>query len=132
MDARARVAIASLTLFLAVGAGAFGSHGLHDIVDPQLIEVWKTAVLYQLVHGLGLLLIAILHEVRPLPGISRAWLLMLAGMLMFSGSLYCLVLTGARWLGPVTPLGGLILMLSWLLLAWASVKQERAQPEQTK
>lgn len=123
MTSNIGIAIASIMLFLAVGAGAFGSHGLRGMVSPELIEVWKTAVLYHLIHGLGLLLIAILHELRPLPALTKAWLLMLFGIIMFSGSLYLIVLTGIRWLGPITPLGGLVLMLSWLLLAWSSLKR---------
>lgn len=119
-----RVGWCGIVLFIAVGAGAFGSHGLRGLVSPELIEVWKTAVLYQLIHGLALLLIAILLELRPAQLLAKAWLTMLLGVGLFSGSLYLIVLTGNRWLGPVTPIGGLILLLSWLMVAWGGFREK--------
>lgn len=119
-----RVGWCGIVLFIAVGAGAFGSHGLRGLVSPELIEVWKTAVLYQLIHGLALLLIAILLELRSAQLLAKAWLTMLLGVGLFSGSLYLIVLTGNRWLGPVTPIGGLILLLSWLMVAWGGFREK--------
>ncbi|HUH41301.1 MAG TPA: DUF423 domain-containing protein, partial [Castellaniella sp.] len=103
MSIRTLIMIAALALALGVAAGAFGAHGLKRIVAPDLLEVWKTAVQYQLIHGLGLLLLAALA--RSLDPTLLTWSagLMLAGMLIFSGSLYVLTLSGARWLGAITP-----------------------------
>jgi uncharacterized membrane protein YgdD (TMEM256/DUF423 family) len=126
MNLNTRIAVSALLLFVGVGAGAFGAHALQGMVGPRPLEVWRTAVLYQLVHGLGLLLLTILSELRPARLLKLAWATMLLGVLLFSGSLYLIVLTGARWLGPITPLGGLVMMLSWLLLAWAALRAGKA------
>ncbi|KAI0384165.1 DUF423-domain-containing protein [Hypomontagnella monticulosa] len=97
----------------AVGLGAFGAHGLKDIVkDPAKIANWDTAVLYHLVHSLALLLAA--QNRNPISGV-----LFTAGILLFSGSIYVLVLDPEhfRWMGPVTPIGGVCLILGWIMLA---------------
>lgn len=124
-----RIALAGLALALAVAAGAFGAHALRAVVDPRQIEVWQTAVLYHLVHGLALLVLAALIELRPsLRSLRLAWATIGTGLLLFSGSLYLIVLTGARWLGPITPLGGVAMIAGWLLLAgigWKHWPHER-------
>ena len=107
--------LAGAVLFVAVALGAFGAHGLRARVGPELIEVWKTAVLYQLVHGLALFGVALAGPER------IAWHrvvsgLFLAGIVLFSGSLYLLVLTEQRWLGPITPLGGVAFLGGWAAL----------------
>ncbi|WP_323017238.1 DUF423 domain-containing protein [Castellaniella sp.] len=120
MTPRFLILCGALVLALGVATGAFGAHGLRRLVAPELLETWRTAAHYQVVHGLGLLLIAALwSRLAPAPA---AWAggLMLAGMLIFSLSLYALVLTGIRTLGAVTPIGGLLLILSWLALALAA------------
>ncbi len=120
MNPRILILCGALILALGVAAGAFGAHGLRRLVAPELLESWRTAAHYQLVHGAGLLLLAALWP-RLAPGPAGwAGLLMLLGVVLFSGSLYALVLTGVRALGAVTPLGGLLMILSWLLLAWAA------------
>jgi uncharacterized membrane protein YgdD (TMEM256/DUF423 family) len=97
---------------LAVALGAFGAHGLKTrIEDPHLLEVWDTAARYHLVHAVVLLVIAG-RDVGPWP--PR---LLVAGIALFSGSLYLMTLTGARWLGAITPLGGVCFIAAWLLLA---------------
>jgi uncharacterized membrane protein YgdD (TMEM256/DUF423 family) len=107
--------VAGALMFIAVALGAFGAHGLRGRVAPEMIEVWRTAVLYQLVHGLALVGVA-------LAGIPRiAWAkvvagLFIAGIVIFSGSLYLLVVTGQRWLGAVTPLGGVAFLGGWAAL----------------
>jgi uncharacterized membrane protein YgdD (TMEM256/DUF423 family) len=119
---------ASLMGMLAVILGAFGAHALKDKLSESLMLSYQTAVQYQFIHALALLLIGILSQQFPanrLFGISGITLL--SGILLFSGSLYILALTGFRQLGPipfglVTPLGGLILILGWLLLIIASIK----------
>ncbi len=109
----------SMLAALAVLLGAFGAHGLEKapsvVQEPSLLDTWETAARYHLIHALGLVAVA-LHPRQPrLPGF-----LFLAGILLFSGSLYTLVLSGMRWLGALTPLGGLALTAGWAALAWAS------------
>jgi uncharacterized membrane protein YgdD (TMEM256/DUF423 family) len=110
--------------FLAVALGAFGAHGLTSrlasLTDgAQRLDWWKTAAQYHLAHALALgLAAAVLGEVR---AGRLACLAFALGILLFSGSLYTMTLTGARWLGAVTPLGGLALLLGWLLLGWAAL-----------
>ena len=122
MHDRLIIIAASLTLLVGVGAGAFGAHGLRRILSPDMISVWQTAVLYQLVHGLGLLAIAALGNRLSSPMLEGAAALMFAGILLFSGSLYALSLTGIKWLGPITPIGGLCFIMAWALLALAAYK----------
>lgn len=109
-------------MFTGVGAGAFGAHGLARYFGqhPDLASTFDTAVRYQLVHGLGLFVAAWLYE--KWGGTLPLWAggLFLAGILLFSGSLYLLVLTRQRWLGAVTPLGGVAFLAGWLCLALAS------------
>ncbi len=115
------IILGSLSAFLGVGLGAFGAHGLKTRVPPEMLTVWETAVLYHLVHALGLLLIGILCHLMPEVALVRnaGWAL-LAGTLLFSGSLYILVLTGVKPLGMITPLGGIAFLAGWLLLAIAA------------
>ncbi|MEO5719578.1 MAG: DUF423 domain-containing protein [Chthoniobacterales bacterium] len=107
--------IAASLCFLAVGLGAFGAHALKGtLVTNATTEVWKTAALYHFLHALALLVLAALPSVsRPVAG------LFLSGILLFSGSLYLLALTNVKWLGAITPLGGLCFLAGWLwLIAW--------------
>lgn len=100
---------------LGVGLGAFGAHGLEGVVeDPHLLEVWETGARYHLLHALALCAVAA-HPRPPNP----AGGLFVAGIALFSGSLYGMTLTGIRWLGAITPLGGLCLIAGWLVLAFA-------------
>ncbi|MER1967142.1 DUF423 domain-containing protein [Castellaniella sp. GW247-6E4] len=120
MSIRTMLIAGALLLALGVAAGAFGAHGLRRIVSPDLLEVWKTAVLYQLIHGLGLLLLAALA--RSLDAGLATWAagLMLGGVLVFSGSLYALTLSGVRVLGAITPVGGALMIAAWAVLAVAA------------
>ena len=113
--------LGALQALAAVALGAFGAHGLANGVSPALLETWRTAVQYHFGHALGLLLLALLLHAHPQSGGMRwaAWLL-LAGIVLFSGSLYLLVLSGQRWLGAVTPLGGLAFLAGWSALAWST------------
>ncbi len=105
---------------LAVLLGAFGAHGLKARVDTSMLDIWSTASHYHFYHALGLLLIGLLaRQLGGAAGVVTAGWIMFAGMLVFSGSLYLLVLTGHKWLGAITPLGGLALIVSWLWLAWS-------------
>jgi uncharacterized membrane protein YgdD (TMEM256/DUF423 family) len=107
--------IGAVLCFLAVGLGAFGAHGLRSTLEGRgMLDVWNKAVFYQFVHAIALLVLALYGT------ISRgACLLLLIGILLFSGSLYLLALTNLRWLGPVTPLGGLCFLVGWAWLVLA-------------
>ncbi len=104
---------------IAVAAGAFGAHGLRSRVAAELLATWETAVRYQAWHALALLALAWAVSRWPDAGLAATAWLWLAGVVVFSGSLYLLVLTGQRWLGAVTPIGGLALIAGW---AWAALK----------
>ncbi len=106
---------------LAVALGAFGAHGLKKIATPEQLAIWRTACEYQFYHVFGILLVALLSLQPGLASVSIAGWLFLAGSVLFSGSLYLLVLAGTRWIGIITPLGGLVLIAGWLTLAWQSL-----------
>ncbi|MCG3175662.1 MAG: hypothetical protein MOGMAGMI_00595 [Candidatus Omnitrophica bacterium] len=114
--------LGAVLLFVGVALGAFGAHALRGRLDAYQMDLWKTATLYQLVHALGLIAVAWLHSVSPDPKIRIAGWLMTAGILVFSGSLYALALTGIKVLGAVTPLGGLCLLAAWALIALARLR----------
>ena len=121
MSARLALALASFFLFVAVAAGAFGAHALKERITPELVAVYQTAVQYHFWHALGLLAIGVLLVQKPDSGALAiaAWLLV-AGMVLFSGSLYALALTGVRGLGAVTPIGGIALLAAWVAMGWAA------------
>ena len=111
---------------LAVMAGAFGAHGLSGLVSERGLEVFQTAVTYQMYHSLALVLLALLAG----QGLSKKLLgwsagFFLAGILLFSGSLYLLVLTDIRWIGPITPLGGVCFMVGWALLIISGLRRNK-------
>ncbi|WP_354444976.1 DUF423 domain-containing protein [Marinobacter sp. MBR-99] len=112
----------ALAGLLAVMAGAFGAHGLRQVVSARGLEVFQTGVSYQMYHAL----ILIAAGLMPVLGLSRRLLTVacafwLAGIVLFSGSLYLLVLSGHHWLGPVTPVGGVCFMIGWALLVAAAL-----------
>jgi len=106
----------TLSGFLAVAFGAFGAHGLKAILTPEMLAIYKTAVTYQMWHALALGLIALLINKQASRLLHYAGWLMFAGILLFSGSLYALSLSGLKWLGMITPLGGVCFLAAWLLL----------------
>lgn len=112
----------ALALMVGVAAGAFGAHGLKRIISPDLLQVWNTAVLYHLIHALGLIALAALDARFGSTLLSWAGAVMLAGIFVFSGSLYVLALTGTKWLGAITPLGGFAFIVSWLMVAIAAFR----------
>jgi uncharacterized membrane protein YgdD (TMEM256/DUF423 family) len=104
---------------LAVALGAFGAHGLRERVSAQMLATWETAAQYHFFHALALLIVGMLaHQLNETALAVPGWVL-LAGVTVFSGSLYLLVLTDQRWLGAITPLGGTALIVGWLWLAWS-------------
>ncbi len=107
--------IGALFCALAVILGAFAAHGLKNTLDAYALGVFETAVKYQMYHGLALLILALIA--RSGIRLTLAGALMTAGVVLFSGSLYALALTGIKWFGPVTPLGGLCFIAGWAVFA---------------
>jgi len=107
--------------FLAVALGAFGAHGLKRVASVEQLAWWETAARYHLAHALALVLAGLLQAQRGGFG-PAAWSLLL-GSLVFCDTLYAMALGAPRWLGAVTPLGGLGMLAGWLLLAWAAWKR---------
>jgi len=121
LSARLALTLAALLLFAAVGLGAFGAHALKARLAPDMQAIWQTAVQYHAWHALGLLAVGLFTMQRPgAPGASLAAWLFVAGIVLFSGSLYALALSGVRGLGAVTPFGGVAFLAGWLAFAWAA------------
>ena len=110
--------IAAALCFLAVALGAFGAHGLRSTLETHgMLEVWNKAVFYHFIHAIALLVLALYGSIN-----RGACLLLLVGIFLFSGSLYLLAFTNLRWLGAVTPLGGLCFLAGWGWLVLAPPK----------
>lgn len=128
-----KLRMAAMLGFLAVTLGAMGAHGLKSSWDAALpaaeaahrLDVWKTASHYHLIHSVVLLVLAYAFPERD----RGTWITasFTGGILIFSGSLYALCLTGMKWLGAITPIGGLLMMLGWLLLLLAASPRRSAQ-----
>lgn len=121
MTGKTGIFLAGLYGLLGVAAGAFGAHGLKSRVDANMLEIWKTGAQYQQLHAAVLLAVAIwaLHSShgQPTPLHSVAMTLLVVGMTIFSGTLYAMTLGGPRFLGAITPLGGLCLLGAWATIA---------------
>ncbi len=111
--------LGALSAFIAVAAGAFGAHALRTRLSPELLAVFETGARYQMYHALALLGVAWAVTRWPGPFLIWAGWLFALGTLLFSGSLYALALSGIRWLGAITPLGGVAFLAGWLCLALA-------------
>ncbi len=117
------VFLGSINAFLAVALGAFGAHGLRARLTPDMLQIYETGIKYHMMHALGLILLGLIAH-----WIERSWMInwsgwfLFAGIVIFSGSLYVLSISGLRWLGAITPIGGLCFLAGWLLLAIAVVK----------
>ncbi|WP_428235588.1 DUF423 domain-containing protein [Gracilimonas sp.] len=109
------LAVAAFLLAIAVAAGAFGAHALKNTLSAERIETWQTAVQYHAWHALGLMLIALIGAQFQMV-VTWPASLILSGILIFSGSLYILCLSGASWLGAITPIGGVAFIAGWILL----------------
>ena len=123
------VALGAVLGGLGVAIGAFGAHGLQGKVTPEMLAVFEVGVRYQMYHALALVLLGLFAGRGPSPlplevppGITPAAWLFVAGIALFSGSLYALVLTGTRWLGAITPLGGVAFIVGWVLFARAALR----------
>lgn len=119
------VFLAAVNGFLAVAAGAFGAHALKARLDPPDLATFEVAARYQMYHALALLVVAWCTASRPTATISSAGWCFTLGIAVFSGSLYALTLGGWRWMGAITPIGGLFLLAGWALLAVAAMMPAR-------
>jgi uncharacterized membrane protein YgdD (TMEM256/DUF423 family) len=117
------VLLGSVNAFLSVALGAFGAHYLKQKLTPDKLDVFQTGVHYHMIHAIALILIALFSEKLANSSMVNAsgWAIFI-GIILFSGSLYALSLTGLKFFGPITPLGGLSFLVGWILLAIAALK----------
>jgi len=108
--------IAAISGLLAVALGAFGAHGLKGIISPEMLETYKTGVQYQFYHTFALLTVGLLMNFNPSKALKWSAYLFMIGMVLFSGSLYALAISGVKALGMITPLGGIAWIAAWFLL----------------
>ena len=108
------IKVAGFLMFLAVALGAFGAHALKSHLTEAMMETYRTAVLYHFIHALGLFAVAWMKTITPDPKVNLAGILLVGGIILFSGSLYALAVTGFRALGMLTPIGGLLFLSGWL------------------
>ncbi|MBV8809915.1 MAG: DUF423 domain-containing protein [Acidobacteriaceae bacterium] len=121
-------AAGAFLMALAVGSGAFGAHGLRGRLDAYSMSVYEKAVFYHFVHALGILLVSLLARTGGIPIAAQArvgWLLLI-GIVLFSGSLYALAISGVRVLGAITPFGGIAFIVGWLWLTYEALRAVRA------
>lgn len=121
--AKSIIVWAAALLAIAVGVGAFGAHALKDTLSEEYLKVYQTGVQYHFYHALGMLLIGVLAVSYPSKLLKLAAIFLALGILLFSGSLYALAITGVKTLGIITPFGGVSFIAGWLLLIWAMVKK---------
>jgi uncharacterized membrane protein YgdD (TMEM256/DUF423 family) len=115
------VAAGAINAALAIAAGAFGAHSLRTRLDARRLEIFETAARYQMYHALALVLCGILVG-RGLAAAGTAGWVLQAGVVIFSGTLYALALSDVRWLGAITPIGGVAMIVGWILLAVAALR----------
>jgi len=117
--------LGALSALTGVGMGAFGAHALKTILSPEMLAVYQTGVSYQMWHALGLIGIAIIQQLQPEDSALLNWAarLMFLGIVIFSGSLYCLTILNQPWLGMFTPIGGVSFLTAWTLIAIFAVKK---------
>ena len=115
--------LGAASAFLSVAAGAFGAHALRTRLPPDLQTIFETGARYHMYHSLGLIAVGLLAHLRPSPLLNGAGWAMVAGIVLFSGSLYALALSGIRVLGAITPLGGVGFLVGWVLFALAAWRQ---------
>ena len=116
------LSFAAFSAMLSVVLGAFAAHGLKSKLSENLLNTFQTGVQYQMYHSLGIILLVIMYRQMPQSLLIYSAGFMFAGIVLFSGSLYMLALTQMKWLGPVTPLGGVCFIVGWALLITAALK----------
>ena len=130
-DGRVFAAIGAALALLAVGAGAFGAHVLEARISGELLDVFDTAVQYQVYHAFGLLAVGVFSMSHATPLLRWAGNFFVAGTVVFSGSLYLLAFTGIGWLGAITPIGGVCFLIGWGAMFWSLVSQPKLTPVQS-
>ncbi len=115
--------LGAASAFLSVAAGAFGAHALRTRLPPDLQTIFETGARYHMYHSLGLIAVGLLAHLRPNPLLNGAGWALVVGIVLFSGSLYALALSGVRVLGAITPLGGVGFLVGWVLFALAAWRQ---------
>jgi uncharacterized membrane protein YgdD (TMEM256/DUF423 family) len=113
---------AAISGFLCVALGAFGAHSLKNILDAYGKSIYEKAVLYQMFHTMALFAVGVIQHFDRETSLSIAGWGFLAGIILFSGSLYLLATTGIKWLGAITPIGGVAFLFGWFWLVWAIIK----------
>lgn len=111
--------VGAIMAFLAVALGAFGAHALKNRLTPDMLEIFEVGVRYHMYHAFGLLAVAWATSRWPESNVTAAGWAFIVGIIIFSGSLYILSMTGMRWFGAVTPLGGLAFLIGWAILVWS-------------
>jgi uncharacterized membrane protein YgdD (TMEM256/DUF423 family) len=114
--------LGALFAFIAVAAGAFGAHVLKERMSTDMLAVFEVGVRYQMYHALALIVTAWMHTKWPSTIVTTSGYCFIIGIILFSGSLYLLSLSGVKWLGAITPLGGLAFLAGWACMAWAAWK----------
>jgi uncharacterized membrane protein YgdD (TMEM256/DUF423 family) len=112
-------AAGAVAAFVGVALGAFGAHSLRERLTPDMLNIFEVGVRYQMYHALGLLAVSWAMARWPEKNLGPAGWAFIAGIVIFSGTLYLLSMTGARWLGAITPLGGIAFLIGWAILIWS-------------
>ena len=123
------IGLGALSALISVAAGAFGAHALKHALDADMLAVYHTAVDYQFFHSIGLIIIGALQKISPRHCHPISAWTMLAGIIIFSGSLYILSTTGIKWLGMITPIGGICFLAAWLVLALSYLAGEQTRED---
>jgi uncharacterized membrane protein YgdD (TMEM256/DUF423 family) len=116
------IILGSLNAFLCVVLGAFGAHGLKKKLSPEMLDIFQTGVQYHMYHAIGLILVGMLAQWLSPSTLGWAGWTFMIGIVFFSGSLYVLSISGIKWLGAITPLGGLAFLLGWLFIIIAAIR----------
>ncbi len=124
MSNQSIIRVSAFLLAAAVAIGAFGAHALEEILSPERIKIWETAVFYHTWNALGVMLMAVIEKQRSTV-IKSAPLLILGGIFIFSGSLYALCLSDIGLFGAITPIGGLLLIAGWIVFGWKVVSKKQ-------
>lgn len=119
------IVIGAVLGFLGVAAGAFGAHGLKEVLEPKMLAVFETGARYHLIHALAIVLLGAVEYRLPPELARRAGQAFLLGVILFSGSLYLLAITGVKWIGIITPIGGIALLAGWAAFASAGWRATR-------
>lgn len=109
----------AIAAFIAVALGAFGAHSLRTRLTPEMLNIFEVGVRYQMYHALGLIAVAWAITRWPEANLNAAGWAFIVGIIVFSGSLYLLTLTDTRWLGAITPIGGIAFLIGWAILVWS-------------